>query len=111
MEILSSSSLLRRLGIKNKIASTKITKSKTPPIDIPTTLLVVKNFFDFPEFDVSFEDGPSACFPGVLPGVLPGGFPVGGPQKDCGGGGGVDRDVGGGTGAIEELNGFPSFLH
>lgn len=111
MEILSASSLrLPRLGIQNKIASIKTTNNSTPPIDIPTTLLVVKNFFDFPELVVSCADGPSACFPGVFGGV----FPVGGPQKGSVGGagpGGVNGDVGGETGAIEELNRFPSFLH
>lgn len=48
--------------------------TNTPPIDIPTTLLVVKKFFAFPEFDFSCAEGPSARLPG---GVLP----EGGPQK------------------------------
>ena len=102
--------------MKNRIARIKIINTKAPPIDIPTTLFLVRNFFGLPEFDVSCEDGPSTVpfFEGLLPGV----FPVGGPQNGSGaaGGlnvdvGGVNGDVGGATGAREELNGFPSFLH
>ena len=99
--------------MKNRIARIKIIKTKAPPIDIPTTLFLVRNFFGFPEFDASCEDGPSADF-AVFGGLLPGLFPVGGPQNASGGAGGLDGDVGdvgGGTGAREALNGFPSFLH
>ena len=99
---------LIHLGIKSTSANTKIINDKTPTIDIQTTLLVVKNFFFRPEFDASDEDGPSACFAGVLP---EDGVPVPGPGSSDGDGGGINGDVGGGSGAMVELNGFPSFLH
>ena len=108
METLSAALLCwPHLAIKRRIPNDRIIKENTAAIDIPTTLLVVKTFFDPLEFDASGADGPSACFAGVFPedGTTP---EVGDPEND-GAGGGVNRDVGAGMGAVE-LKGFPSFL-
>jgi hypothetical protein len=100
--LLSSHLLLLHLGIKSTSANASITNNNTPAMDIQTTLL----FFP-PELDFSDEDGPSACFPGVLREDGDGGAPESG---GVGVGGGGDGDVGAGNGAEEVLNGLPSFL-
>lgn len=107
LENLSSSSLcLLNFGIRSTSPSTTTISTKKAATDIPTTCLVVKDFFDFLEFDSFVGDGPSACFPGV--------FWESGALKNGGAGpagGGFNGDVGGGSGAVVVLNGFPSFLH
>lgn len=119
METLSAALLCRlHLGIKSTRANTNIINDVTPAIDIQTTFLVVREFFDPPEFEASDADGPSACFVGVLPeGVLEEGIPDEGiPEEGVPkgaseiGGDRVDGDVEGGNGSTVELKGFPSFL-
>lgn len=108
----ASTLLLLTLGMKSKHASRRTINSNTPAIDIQTTLLVLKAFFDFSECDSTCEDGPSAGFPGDFPG---GALVVGTPPKKGvdGDDGGriVDVELGAAVGVVAELNGFPSFLH
>lgn len=93
----------QHLGIQRVRPNTKITNKKIPAIVIPTILLVVKNFLDFPDFASFCEDGPSACLPEV--GSVDGAS--GGVGLVCD----VDGEAGEGNGATFEFNGFPSFLH
>lgn len=95
----------QHLGIQRMRPNTKITNKKIPAIVIPTILLVVKNFLDFPDFASFCEDGPSACLPEVC-------SEDGAPESGgVGLVGDVDGEAGEGNGATLELNGFPSFLH
>lgn len=63
---------------------------------------MVNTFFVFPEFDLSFADGPSACFAGVRPEDVP--LKKGGAGLA---GGDFIGDIDGGTAAVVVLNGFP----